>query len=166
MGGASIRAKPRPFPSPSYESELGMWRSGREVPEDEQKKFGDSVRGTPYSSPQGTPTKSFSPTPQDFQEERIKLNGLLEEKVSSVCGIGKWGVWSRGYRVKCGVTGEDMYMCTDVASWAMACTCTCTLPPTCLPMYVCTFIMCVHTGGHDQQSSGPYSETQSPAPFH
>lgn len=55
------------------------------MPEDEQKKFGgDSVRGTPYSSPQGTPTKSFSPIPQDFQEERMKLNGLLEEKVMSI----------------------------------------------------------------------------------
>ena len=41
----------------------------------------ESVKSTPFSSPQGTPTKSFSPTPQEYQEERTRLNGIIEEKV-------------------------------------------------------------------------------------
>lgn len=41
----------------------------------------ESLKSTPHSSPHGTPTKSFSPTPQEYQEERAKLNSALEEKV-------------------------------------------------------------------------------------
>ena len=78
--------------TPSYEAELNLWRSGHEVSEEERKKFAsvrsasressmESVKSTPFSSPQGTPTKSFSPTPQEYQEERTRLNGIIEEKV-------------------------------------------------------------------------------------
>ncbi len=73
-----------------YESELCLWRAGKDVPEEDQRRLSsrdtslDSLKSTPYSSPQHTPTKSFSPTPPDFQEERLKLNGIIDEKVSTV----------------------------------------------------------------------------------
>ena len=63
-----------------------MWRSGKEVSEEEQQKIflRDFSQDTPPgSSPLDTPTKSGSPDHSDFQEERSKLCSMIEEKVIS-----------------------------------------------------------------------------------